>query len=244
MSSDQDSIVKAISYFNTLTGSPDDWGLIPGSDSTTGTGNCNASATGRTGERKETTEDTEETEASSSICRSKHIINLPEHVDLGTVTLLPIACEPGLEVLDRYSNRWISVENQARTPLQTVCVISGLQLQYLTSDFFPATVHRVVNRVQHGRRRLSLPFLQRAPGFVELDPRRIPPQTEAGSFVASYSIIQKTLTCTPLSLQICPAVTVDQCNAQYLQRCNLALALSNDKLAFTRTTQPHTPFIQ
>lgn len=77
------------------------------------------------------------------------------HQDINLLTLLPLAREPGLEVLDG-AGRWHALHGR---PGQFV-INAGDMLAEATGGYFPSTTHRVVNPTGEGRHRsrLALPF--------------------------------------------------------------------------------------
>jgi isopenicillin N synthase-like dioxygenase len=97
------------------------------------------------------------------------------HEDINLVTLLPIASEPGLEVLLR-SGEWHLV---AGAPGDLV-INAGDMLQEASGGYFRSTTHRVVNPrgEEAARPRLSMPYFM-AP---DLD-MRLSPQRTAGDFL-------------------------------------------------------------
>jgi len=95
-----------------------------------------------------------------------------EHFDLGLITLSSSA-ESGLVVYDRSCGEWVFVEKGLANG--EVCVLTGSQLQFLTKDYFPATLHAVVATSR--RPRFSHIFFGRgqtnvSPTFV-LDPKKL-----------------------------------------------------------------------
>jgi len=77
------------------------------------------------------------------------------HQDINLLTLLPLAREPGLEVLDG-AGRWHALHGR---PGQFV-INAGDMLAEATGGYFPSTTHRVVNPRGEGRcrSRVALPF--------------------------------------------------------------------------------------
>lgn len=77
-----------------------------------------------------------------------------EHEDVNLLTVLPVATEPGLELLTR-DGRWMAVD----PPPGVLVCDTGDMMQWLTSGRVPSTTHRVVNPVvDPDRARYSLPF--------------------------------------------------------------------------------------
>jgi isopenicillin N synthase-like dioxygenase len=86
------------------------------------------------------------------------------HTDLNLLTVLPAPTQPGLELRDA-AGRWHDV------PLapQSVVINGGEILESLTGGYYPATLHRVTNRLGPGPTgsRLSLPlFVHPAPEIL------------------------------------------------------------------------------
>jgi isopenicillin N synthase-like dioxygenase len=114
----------------------------------------------------------------NSVLRILHYPALPEdradgairaaaHEDINLLTLLPVATEPGLELLDR-RGRWVAVE----PPPGTLVCDTGDMMQLLTVGRLPSTTHRVVNPPGGPAARLprySLPFFVHPLPDVRLD---------------------------------------------------------------------------
>jgi isopenicillin N synthase-like dioxygenase len=93
-----------------------------------------------------------------------------EHTDSGLITIIPVAEEPGLELLSWKDFSWNPVE-KIKLPNQTAPILSvlvGETLSFLTNRYFQATVHKVVFENQE---RYSTPFQLRANPNAWLDPQ-------------------------------------------------------------------------
>lgn len=90
------------------------------------------------------------------------------HEDINLLTLLPVADEPGLQVVDR-DGRWIDVYSERND----LIVNSGDMLQEATGRYYPSTRHRVVNPGGPVRNasRLSMPFFLTARREIRLSDR-------------------------------------------------------------------------
>lgn len=77
------------------------------------------------------------------------------HEDINMITILPVAEQPGLQVMDN-DGKWIDV---ASIPGEIV-VNSGDMLREITSGYFPSTTHRVLNPGGDiaNESRISIPF--------------------------------------------------------------------------------------
>ncbi|WP_421791889.1 isopenicillin N synthase family dioxygenase [Hyphobacterium sp.] len=78
------------------------------------------------------------------------------HEDINTITLLLGADEAGLQVIDRRTGDWISVN----PPAGCLVINVGDMLQRLTNNVLPSTTHRVVNPAPERQKfaRFSVPF--------------------------------------------------------------------------------------
>lgn len=108
------------------------------------------------------------------------------HTDYGVVTLIWQIDEPGLQILDK-QGRWIMAP---RVPGTFVCPLGDATGMW-TNDFWPATLHRVINGT--GRPRHSLAFfydqdidcvIEALPRFVTAETPRRYPTTTMGAHVA------------------------------------------------------------
>ncbi|MGI9270711.1 MAG: 2OG-Fe(II) oxygenase family protein [Woeseiaceae bacterium] len=79
------------------------------------------------------------------------------HEDINMMTILPVAEEPGLQVMDSKGN-WVDVAS-VRGEL---VVNSGDMLKELTAGYYPSTTHRVINPAADSNvenvSRISIPF--------------------------------------------------------------------------------------
>lgn len=80
-------------------------------------------------------------------------IRAAAHEDINLLTILPVADEPGLEILDK-QGRWRSVAGQRGD----IVVNAGDMLAEVSGGRFPSTTHRVVNPDDPTRPRLALPL--------------------------------------------------------------------------------------
>lgn len=78
------------------------------------------------------------------------------HEDINTITLLLGADEAGLQVIDRRTGEWISIN----PPAGCLVINVGDMLQRLTNNILPSTTHRVVNPAPERQKfaRFSVPF--------------------------------------------------------------------------------------
>lgn len=77
-----------------------------------------------------------------------------EHEDVNLLTVLPVATEPGLELLTR-DGRWVPLN----PPPGVLVCDTGDMMQWITGGRIPSTTHRVVNPpAMADRPRYSLPF--------------------------------------------------------------------------------------
>jgi len=83
----------------------------------------------------------ENTEQKNALEPNYAHIMLSEHFDVGLLTL-SYAKESGLMVYDRSCGVWVFAEKGLVNG--EIVVLSGSQLQFLTRDYFPATLHAVV----------------------------------------------------------------------------------------------------
>jgi len=92
----------------------------------------------------------------------------PEHVDYTLLTLVPCAATPGLEVLDLMKFEWCCPElPPVGRPAQSVVVMAGEVLEFVTRGRVSATTHRVATRFgPEGRR--SCPYLLHAAHEAQL----------------------------------------------------------------------------
>ncbi len=80
------------------------------------------------------------------------------HSDYGTLTILRLDAEPGLQV-ERLPGEWVDVE----APDGAMVVNLGDLMQRWSNDRWRSTMHRVVvPEGAHGRRRLTMPFFHNA----------------------------------------------------------------------------------
>lgn len=89
------------------------------------------------------------------------------HEDINLITLLPVASEPGLEILTR-DGEWIAIN----PPRGAIVLDTGDMMQLVTERRVPATTHRVVNppSAEADRARYSMPFFVHPRPRVRLDP--------------------------------------------------------------------------
>jgi isopenicillin N synthase-like dioxygenase len=88
------------------------------------------------------------------------------HGDINFITILPASNEPGLQVMDK-DGTWHDVP----CDFGTIAINVGDMLQELTQNYYPSTLHRVVNPTLNSpeakRSRISLPlFLHPRPEVV------------------------------------------------------------------------------
>lgn len=111
----------------------------------------------------------------NSVLRLLHYPPLPEavadgavrsapHEDINLMTLLPVATEPGLEILG--PDGWLAVD----PPTGTIVCDTGDMMALLTRGRLRSTTHRVVNPTGPAARlpRYSLPFFVHPHGHVRL----------------------------------------------------------------------------
>lgn len=80
------------------------------------------------------------------------------HTDYGTLTILRLDAEPGLQVTDR-DGAWHDVD----APAGALVVNLGDLMQRWTNDRWRSTLHRVVvPEGRHGERRMTMPFFHNA----------------------------------------------------------------------------------
>lgn len=75
------------------------------------------------------------------------------HTDYGMITLLTTDGTPGLQLFDRNSSTWFTVDTGG---INTIVVNIGDMLQRWTNDRYTSTLHRVINTT--GAERYSIPF--------------------------------------------------------------------------------------
>jgi isopenicillin N synthase-like dioxygenase len=90
------------------------------------------------------------------------------HRDMGLVSLIPTAIQPGLEVLDCSINKWVEVEKHASR--NDICIIGCQTLDRVTHGYFPGNIHRVVGCKET---RQSIVFKMRAESSAIIDPLKI-----------------------------------------------------------------------
>lgn len=88
-----------------------------------------------------------------------------DHTDIGLITLMPHSSAETLQILSKKFD-WIDVEKGQ--PHDTLVVIVGEQLAYLSNYTFQAVRHRVIPSPQMDTHRYSMPFLMRAPADFQL----------------------------------------------------------------------------
>ncbi len=91
------------------------------------------------------------------------------HEDINLMTVLPVATEPGLQLMTR-EGTWIDVQ----TPPNVMVCDSGDMMQLLTGGRLRSTTHRVVNPPGNSNRsRYSMPFFchPRADAVLQDEPR-------------------------------------------------------------------------
>lgn len=80
------------------------------------------------------------------------------HTDYGTITILRLDAEPGLQV-EQLDGTWVDVD----APAGALVVNLGDLMQRWTNDRWRSTMHRVVvPEGRHGERRLTMPFFHNA----------------------------------------------------------------------------------
>jgi len=127
------------------------------------------------------------TRGGNSIIRVIHYPPLPDdapegavraaaHEDINLMTVLPVATEPGLQLMTR-EGEWIDVQ----TPPNVMVCDSGDMMQLLTGGRLRSTTHRVVNPPGDANRsRYSMPFFCHPRGQAVL---REEPRVLAGEFL-------------------------------------------------------------
>ncbi|MEL7296063.1 MAG: 2OG-Fe(II) oxygenase family protein [Pseudomonadota bacterium] len=90
------------------------------------------------------------------------------HEDINFITLLPVALEPGLQVLTK-DGRWLDLHGESGE----IIVNTGDMLQEMTGGYLPSTTHRVVNPGQSDDNisRISMPFFLAPELSLRLSPR-------------------------------------------------------------------------
>eukprot|EP01130_Rhizamoeba_saxonica_P001668 TRINITY_DN11540_c0_g1_i1.p1 TRINITY_DN11540_c0_g1~~TRINITY_DN11540_c0_g1_i1.p1 ORF type:complete len:261 (-),score=36.34 TRINITY_DN11540_c0_g1_i1:249-1031(-) len=68
--------------------------------------------------------------------------NCYEHVDPGFLTIVPASAVPGLQIFDRTTGTWVSVEDDL-IPFEDWVVFTGHTTKLLTQDYYLGSVHRV-----------------------------------------------------------------------------------------------------
>lgn len=114
----------------------------------------------------------------NSVLRILHYPALPDevapgalrsapHEDINLLTLLPVATEPGLEILTA-GGQWLAVD----MPRGALVCDTGDMMQLWTGGRLRSTTHRVVNPTgpDAARPRYSLPFFVHPHSHVRLDP--------------------------------------------------------------------------
>ncbi len=168
--------------------------------------------------------------------QSMAVEGLSEHFDLGLITLVPIAHQPGLAVWDRSLARWVYPE-ETGTPHRTVLVLTGMQLQRASADYFPATRHAVVlNRSRQKDKsaactvvvpvavkpadRLSLCYLQRAKSDAVIDCNKLSPTAlqTLGLLSTAVPTVASGTTSAQVARPWSVPITVEDLNSQYLIR--------------------------
>lgn len=98
------------------------------------------------------------------------------HEDINLMTVLPVATEPGLQLMTR-EGEWVDVQ----TPPNVMVCDSGDMMQLLTGGRIRSTTHRVVNpSTDANRARYSMPFFCHPRSDAELSRA---PKVSAGDFL-------------------------------------------------------------
>lgn len=84
---------------------------------------------------------------------------LQVHVDIGLMTLIPLAATPGLQALDKTWRVWADLE-KTRRPRDLLVFFSDA-IRVLTGGYIGGTVHRVMRH--SALERMSIPFILRPP---------------------------------------------------------------------------------
>lgn len=79
------------------------------------------------------------------------------HVDIGLLTLIPLASTPGLQAIDKARRVWVDLERDVRP--RDLLVFPSDAFRVLTGGYIGGTVHRVMRHPS--RERYSVPFILR-----------------------------------------------------------------------------------
>jgi hypothetical protein len=90
---------------------------------------------------------------------------LPDHTDIGLITLMPHSSAETLQILSKDFD-WIDVEKGQSS--DTLVAIVGEQLAYLSNYKLRAVRHRVMPSSHLNTTRYSMPFLMRAPADFQI----------------------------------------------------------------------------
>ncbi|OEL26533.1 Gibberellin 3-beta-dioxygenase 2-3 [Dichanthelium oligosanthes] len=105
----------------------------------------------------------------------EHAIGLPAHTDSGFITLIAQSPVPGLQLLRRGPDRWVTVP----APPGALMVVLGDLFQVLTNGRFRSALHRAA--VNRERDRISVPYFLGPPADMKVAPlaSAMPPWTKA-----------------------------------------------------------------
>lgn len=87
-------------------------------------------------------------------------------MDIGLMTLIPLATTPGLQALDKSLRVWADLERGRRE--RDVLIFPSDVFRILTGGYLAGTVHRVLRH--SAMERLSIPFILRPPHDCPIAP--------------------------------------------------------------------------
>ena len=97
-------------------------------------------------------------------CCDKNALRAAAHGDINLITVLLSGSEPGLEVLNM-NKEWVSVDSDEGW----LVINSGDMLNKCSDNYYPSTIHRVVNpKGSNNKSRYSMPLFLHARDEVVL----------------------------------------------------------------------------